>query len=73
MRSYVNFDWGTQPTGFTAEILWDTTQPDGQPCRMLDTEKASKFFGFQANVRLGDGLRQTIDCYNRQTVHLVKG
>ena len=50
-------------TGFTGEIVWDATKPDGQPRRMLDTEKAKKFFGFQARVSFDDGLRQTIDWY----------
>ena len=56
-------------TGFTGEIVWDATKPDGQPRRMLDTEKARKFFGFQARVSFDDGLRQTIDWYKSQTAH----
>ncbi len=27
-------------TGVTGQIIWDSTKPDGQPSRMLDTTKA---------------------------------
>jgi GDP-L-fucose synthase len=54
-------------TGFTGEIIWDHTKPDGQPRRMLDTERAKTSFGFQARVPFEEGLRQTIDWYKNQT------
>ncbi len=50
-------------TGFTGEIRWDTTKPDGQPRRCLDTTKAERLFGFKAEVAFEDGLRQTIAWY----------
>ena len=50
-------------TGFTGEILWDTTKPDGQPRRMLDTEKAKKEFDFKASTPFKEGLKETIDWY----------
>ena len=50
-------------TGFTGKIVWDSTKPDGQPRRMLDTTKAEKSFGFRARVPFEDGLRETIDWY----------
>ena len=53
-------------TGFKGEIVWDTTKPDGQPRRMLDTSKAEKEFGFKAKTSLEEGLRKTIEWY-RQT------
>lgn len=37
-------------TGFQGKIRWDTTQPDGQPRRMLDTSRAKDNFGFQART-----------------------
>jgi GDP-L-fucose synthase len=50
-------------TGFTGEIVWDATKPDGQPRRMLDTTRAEEAFGFRARVPFEDGLRRTIDWY----------
>lgn len=52
-------------TGFSGEIKWDRTKPDGQPRRMLDTTKAEKYFGFKAKTSLEEGLRKTIDWYNQ--------
>ena len=50
-------------TGFKGEIVWDTSQPDGQPRRSLDTSKAEKEFGFKAKVSFEEGLKKTIDWY----------
>ncbi|MFQ5842588.1 MAG: GDP-L-fucose synthase family protein [Thermodesulfobacteriota bacterium] len=50
-------------TGFKGEIIWDTSKPDGQPRRMLDTSKAEREFGFQAKTTFEDGLTKTIDWY----------
>jgi GDP-L-fucose synthase len=50
-------------TGFRGEIVWDTTKPDGQPRRKLDTSRAQAEFGFQAQTDFRAGLRQTIDWY----------
>ena len=47
-------------TGFSGEIVWDTTKPDGQPRRMLETSRARDWFGFEAAVELEDGLARTI-------------
>jgi GDP-L-fucose synthase len=33
-------------TGFTGKIVWDSTKPDGQPRRKLDTTKAKEKFAF---------------------------
>jgi GDP-L-fucose synthase len=48
---------------FKGEIIWDTSRPDGQPRRMLDTSKAEKEFGFRATTSFEEGLRKTIDWY----------
>lgn len=48
-------------TGFDGEIRWDTTKPDGQPRRMLDTTRARERFGFEAEVGLEDGMSRTIE------------
>lgn len=50
-------------TGYEGQIKWDTTRPNGQPRRALDTGKARKLFGFAAKMPLEEGLRKTIDWY----------
>lgn len=50
-------------TGFTGDIRWDTTKPDGQPRRMLDTSKAEIEFGFKAKTAFEQGLKKTIKWY----------
>ncbi len=47
-------------TGFTGDIVWDTSQPDGQPRRGLDVRRAEQFFGFRAQTNFEEGLRRTI-------------
>ncbi len=50
-------------TGFKGEIIWDTSKPDGQPRRMLDTSKAEREFGFKAKTNFEGGLKKTIKWY----------
>jgi len=50
-------------TGFKGKIVWDTSMPDGQPRRCLDTTKAFKEFGFKATMDLETGLQKTIKWY----------
>jgi GDP-L-fucose synthase len=52
-------------TGFRGELVWDTTKPNGQPRRVLDTSRAEKFFGFRARTPLEEGLMKTIEWYRR--------
>lgn len=49
--------------GFRGKIKWDTTKPDGQPRRGLDTQKAKKEFGFEAKTPLEEGLKKMIEWY----------
>ncbi|MDD5242741.1 MAG: GDP-L-fucose synthase [Syntrophorhabdaceae bacterium] len=49
--------------GFKGSIVWNTSKPDGQPRRMLDTNRAMEEFGFQAKTPFIEGLRKTIDWY----------
>jgi GDP-L-fucose synthase len=49
--------------GFSGEIVWDHSKPDGQPRRWLDTARAEREFGFRASTNLRDGLEQTIEWY----------
>lgn len=48
---------------FKGKILWDSTKPDGQPRRLLDTSRAKEKFGFSARTRFREGLKQTLDWY----------
>jgi len=50
-------------TGFTGNINWDTSKPDGQPRRCLVTSRANKEFGFEAKVPFDEGLKRTITWY----------
>ena len=50
-------------TGFTGEIRWNTTQPNGQPRRCLDTARAAREIGFVAQTPFATGLKATIDWY----------
>jgi GDP-L-fucose synthase len=50
-------------TGFGGQIVWDASQPDGQPRRALDTSRAKREFGFAASTPLEVGIRKTIDWY----------
>jgi GDP-L-fucose synthase len=50
-------------TGFEGEIRWDTSKPDGQPRRCLDTSRAKEYFGFEAKTDFEQGLKNTIEWY----------
>jgi GDP-L-fucose synthase len=50
-------------TGFKGDVRWDSTKPDGQPRRCLDTTRARKLFGFEAKTKFEDGLQATVDWY----------
>jgi len=50
---------------FEGEVIWDKTKPDGQPRRMLDTSRALREFGWKAQIGFEEGLRETIDWYER--------
>jgi GDP-L-fucose synthase len=53
----------THITGFHGRVTWDTTKPNGQPRRKLDTTRAEEEFGFKARVSFEEGLRQTVAWY----------
>jgi GDP-L-fucose synthase len=50
-------------TGYDGEVVWDASQPDGQPRRALDTSRARELFGFSAHTDFREGLERTIDWY----------
>ncbi len=52
-------------TGYSGELVWDSSKPDGQPRRRLDVTRAEQLFGFRATTSLEDGLRETIAWFER--------
>ncbi|MEY4131653.1 MAG: hypothetical protein RLZZ31_1777 [Actinomycetota bacterium] len=54
--------------GFTGEVRWDTSKPDGQPRRGVDGSRAAERFGFKSQTSFRDGLHATLEWYlaNRQ-------
>jgi GDP-L-fucose synthase len=53
-------------TGFKGKVIWDKTQPDGQPRRCLDTKRAYKEFGFKAKTKFEEGLKKTVEWYEKR-------
>jgi GDP-L-fucose synthase len=50
-------------SGFQGRLVWNTSLPDGQPRRCLDTNRAADYFGFRAATPFDEGLRRTIEWY----------
>ncbi len=77
-REPVNLGSGTEITirdlvakiasivGFNGRIVWDTSKPDGQPRRVLDTSRAEREFDFRAKTPLDEGLRATVAWYRER-------
>ncbi len=53
--------------GFRGEIVWDSSRPDGQPRRRLDTTRARELLRWQARIDLETGLRRTIDWWRSES------
>jgi len=53
-------------TGFEGELRWDSSKPDGQPRRCLDTSRAKEYFGFEARTDFDEGLKAMIKWYREQ-------
>jgi GDP-L-fucose synthase len=52
--------------GFEGTVRWDSSQPNGQPRRMLDVSRAKERFGFSASTKLEEGLSETVAWYRAQ-------
>jgi GDP-L-fucose synthase len=52
---------------FKGELKWDSSKPNGQPRRRLDTSRASRYFGFRASTIFEDGLKATISWYQEHS------
>ena len=53
---------------FEGQIVWDTSKPNGQPRRKLDTNRARVLFGFEVGTIFEDGLKRTIEWYEQSLV-----
>ncbi|GAA2169442.1 GDP-L-fucose synthase [Pedococcus bigeumensis] len=49
-------------SGYTGAVEWDTTKPDGTPRKLLDGSRLAEL-GWQPQIGLEEGLRQSIDWY----------
>ncbi len=58
-------------TGFSGEIVWDTSKPNGQPRRALDTSRAKEYFNFEAEMPFEEGLKETIQWFkeNKESIN----
>ena len=55
-------------TGFTGEILWDSSKPDGTPKKQLDVSRLAAL-GWKARIPLAEGLRSTVDQFGNALPH----
>jgi GDP-L-fucose synthase len=57
-------------TGYTGDLVWDTSKPNGQPRRALNTDRAAELFDFRAQISFDDGLKRTVEWYreNREEI-----
>jgi GDP-L-fucose synthase len=60
-----------QAVDCSAEVVWDTTKPSGQPRRCLDTSRAKEFLGFEAEVGLQEGIARTVASFGRVDTRLT--
>lgn len=51
--------------GYDAEIVWDSSKPDGQPRRSLDITRAKQILKWEPNISIEETLRRTINWYRQ--------
>lgn len=55
--------------GYTGEISWDTSKPDGTPRKLLDVSKLNDA-GWSASIGLEDGIRETVAWYRNNAASI---
>lgn len=58
-----------QTVGYTGNVVWDHTKPDGQPRRCLDVTRAAEKFGFRSFIDLETGIKKTVE-WARENIDL---
>jgi len=53
--------------GYTGEVRWDTTKPNGQMRRVMDIHRAEKMFGFRTKTKLEEGLKATVEWHEKNS------
>jgi len=53
-------------TGYSGRVVWDHTQPDGMPQKLLDIFVLNRL-GWKPGISLSEGLQQTYQAYQRIT------
>ena len=56
--------------GYEGRVVWDTSRPNGQPRRRLDTSRAEQLFGFKARTSFAKGMRETVAWYRHSLAPL---
>jgi GDP-L-fucose synthase len=54
--------------GTKKRVVFDISEPEGQPRRHCDTRRLEKVFEFRARVPLNEGLRQTVEYYREKVL-----
>src|SRR5262245_8178089 len=61
-----------ETVGFQGKLAWNTSLPDGQPRRSLDTARAAALFGFRARTPFREGLQRTVEWYRAHRAELAR-
>jgi GDP-L-fucose synthase len=61
-----------ETVGYTGQIEWDTSKPNGQQRRRLDVSRAEELFGFRAATMLREGLGRTASWYREHAHEAVR-
>lgn len=57
-------------TGYTGSFIWNKSQPNGQPRRALDTQRAYERFGFRAAMGFDEGLTRTANWFEQNRARI---
>jgi dTDP-glucose 4,6-dehydratase/GDP-L-fucose synthase len=57
-------------TGFEGDVEWDTSKPDGQMRRCLDTSRAKEYFRWEATTDFENGLEQTVEWFENESEYV---
>jgi len=52
-------------TGYSGQLEWDTSKPDGTPKKQLDVSRLAAL-GWRARIPLAEGLRTTVALFREQ-------